>query len=52
MKLYCSVEVSGLDDLFSKGAKVKVYVVNSFVERQRYHLNEGSPEPETFMFKA
>lgn len=38
VKLYCSVKVSGTDDLFSERAKVKVYVLNSFVETQRYHL--------------
>lgn len=50
VKLYCSVEVSGTDDLSSERAKVKVYVVNSFVESQRYHLNEDSRQPATFMF--
>lgn len=34
VKLYCSVEVRGTDDLSSEGSKVKVYVVNSFVVRQ------------------
>ena len=44
------MEVSGTDDLSSEGAKVKVYVVNSFFERQRYDFNEDSPQPATFMF--
>ena len=30
---YCSVEVASVDDLYSERAKVKVYVVNSFVGR-------------------
>ena len=42
VKLYCSVEVRGSDDLYSARAKVKVYVVNSFVESRRYRLNEDS----------
>lgn len=46
-KLYCSVEVSGTDDLSSEGAKVKVYVVNPFVELQRRNLNEDSLQPSS-----
>lgn len=40
--MYCSsVEVGSIDDLSSERAKVKVYVVNSFVEWQGCLLNEG-----------
>ena len=34
VKLVCAVEDSGMDDLYFGGAKVKVYVASSFVERQ------------------
>lgn len=48
---YCSVEASGIDDLSSEGAKVKVYVVNSFVERQGYLLNETSTHQQLSSFR-
>lgn len=50
VKLYCSVEVKDSDDLYSERAKVKVYVVNSFVESWRYRLNEDSVQAATCMF--
>lgn len=49
-KSYCSVGVSSVYDLSSERAKVKVYVVNSFVERRGYLPNEDSPQPSTFKF--
>ena len=47
---YCSVEVASVDDLYSERAKVKVYVVNSFVGRWLGILNENSPQTSTFTF--
>lgn len=44
------MKVSGTDDLSSERAKVKVYVLNSFVENQRCHVNGDSLRPAPCSF--